>query len=98
MKAQFLVLMMALSLATLTQAQVPLAPLWPNDDGMRWAYDMHVVDIMQDIDMSLDAFLALEGTTMTPGGEAQNLIAETNAEDRPVEAIQQLAKLFHERG
>lgn len=56
-------------------AQVPLAPLWPNDDGMRWDYEMEIVDIMAGIDMTLDAFLALEGNTMTPGGEAQNLIA-----------------------
>lgn len=75
MKAQLSILTFALGLATLARAQVPLAPLWPNDDGMRWEYDMHVVDLMQDIDMALDAFLALEGTTMTPGGEAQNLIA-----------------------
>jgi hypothetical protein len=68
-------LAITVSAAASVQAQVPLAPLWPNDDGMRWDYDMHLTDLIGDIDMDLDAFLALEGTTMTPGGEAQNLFS-----------------------
>jgi hypothetical protein len=68
-------LMITVSMAATVQAQVALAPLWPNADGLRWDYDMHVTELIGDIDMDLDAFLALEGTTMTPGGEAQNLYA-----------------------
>ncbi len=75
MKSAGLAIVIVTFAATLVQAQVPLAPLWPNDDGLRWEYEMHVVDLLEDIDIYLDAFLALEGTAITPGGEAQNLFA-----------------------
>jgi hypothetical protein len=75
MKLQALTVWIAMAFAALAQAQVPLAPLWPNDDGLRWDYDLHVVDLMDDLDLDLAAFLSLEGTATTPGGEAQNLIA-----------------------
>ena len=84
MQAAALSVFVVVSLVAVARAEVPLAPLWPNADGTHWEYEMHVTDLREDIDVDFDASLALEGTTTTPGGEAQNLIAvqQTSATDR----------------
>jgi hypothetical protein len=57
-------------------AQVPLAPLWPNEDGMSWPFRLHVVELPEGIDTVVEGSMTLEGTTVVPGGLAQNLIAQ----------------------
>lgn len=59
--------------ATLASAQPTLDSLWPNPDGLRFEYLYHRIDLMAGFDFGGDAYLGLEGYTMVPGGEAQNL-------------------------
>jgi hypothetical protein len=60
--------------AAMASAQPTLESLWPNPEGLRFEYLYHRIDLLEDLDFSGEAYLGLEGTTMTPGGEAQNLI------------------------
>jgi hypothetical protein len=59
-----------------TLAQPTLDSLWPNDDGMYFAYQYHRSDLIEGVDYGGPAYLALEGYTTTSGGEAQNLLGE----------------------
>ena len=55
-------------------AQPTVDTLWPNADGLYWRYEFHVEGPWVP-DFTSPAYLALEGTTVTPGGTAQNLLA-----------------------
>lgn len=57
-------------------AQPTMDSLWPAADGTRWEYQLHFIDYIDDIDFTSPAYLQLSGTAMTPGGEAQVLLAE----------------------
>ncbi len=59
-----------------TFAQPTLDSLWPNDDGMYFAYQYHRSDLIEGVDYGGPAYLALEGYATTPGGEAQNLLGD----------------------
>ncbi|MBU0742022.1 hypothetical protein KKG45_12920 [bacterium] len=63
--------------------QPTMDSLWPDEDGMRWEYRFHVFDHDGDIDFTSPAHLQLAGTAMTPGGEAQVLLAEHASVPRP---------------
>lgn len=56
--------------------QPTLDALWPNDDGLRFAYHYTWHDAMLGLNHASAAHLQLEGTAMTAGGEAQVLLAE----------------------
>jgi hypothetical protein len=56
--------------------QPALDTLWPNDDGLRFAYRYTWHDAMLGLDHASAAYLQLEGTALTAGGEAQVLLAE----------------------
>lgn len=60
-------------------AQPTLDSLWPNDDGMYFAYQYHRIDLIEGVDYGGPAYLALEGHHTTPGGEAQVLLGDHSA-------------------
>ena len=64
-------------------AQPTMDALWPNEDGTRWEYQLHIIEIIDDIDFTSPAYLQLSGTAMTPGGEAQVLLGEHAAVPAP---------------
>ena len=57
-----------------TFAQPTLDSLWPNDDGMYFAYQYHRSDLIEGVDYGGPAYLDLEGYATTPGGEAQRIV------------------------
>jgi len=65
-------------------AQLPpaLDTLWPNADGLRWDYELTVVNhVLPDESFTVAASLQLSGTVETAGGTAQVLLG-----DHPVPA------------
>lgn len=77
MKSLSIVCLLGFALtASGTLAQPTLDSLWPNDDGMYFAYQYHRSDLMEGVAYGGPAYLALEGYSTTPGGEAQNLLGD----------------------
>jgi hypothetical protein len=60
--------------ATAVSAQPTLDSLWPNADGLRFNYEYHRTDLIEEVDIGGPAYLVLEGEVTTPGGPAQNLL------------------------
>lgn len=65
-----------LVLAGIALAQPTLDSLWPNDDGLAWEYNFHIVNTVEGIDFSSVGTLGFEGTHQVPGGTAQVLLAD----------------------
>jgi hypothetical protein len=59
----------------LAGAQPSLESLWPNPDGLRWDYELSVVELDQP-EFVTAAFMQLAGSIETPTGTAQALLAE----------------------
>src|SRR5262249_59853534 len=75
-------LLIRLSLATIVlplhaATAVPtLGSLWPNVDGTRWTFRVdYVVAAQPDQGFVTEGYMQLAGTAMTPGGQAQVLMA-----------------------
>ncbi len=77
--------LLVLFVAAQATAQPTLGSLWPNDDGLRFSYHYTYADAMLGQSYAAEAYLQLEGTAMTAGGEAQVLWADHG--DLPAEVL-----------
>ena len=73
--AVIIFLMLTVTTAVIS-AQTSLDSLWPNDDGIRFDYDYECTDTRWHMTFGGPAHLALSGSVMTAGGEAQILEGE----------------------
>ena len=83
--SQGMIVLLTLLVAAQAAAQPTLDALWPNDDGLRFTYHYTYDDAMLEQSSASEAYLQLEGTVMTAGGEAQILLADHG--DLPAKAL-----------
>jgi hypothetical protein len=76
MRTPWLAAAACLLLPHFATAQPSLQSLWPNADGLRWDYQLTVVNVVSpDHNFTAPAWLQLSGTVETSGGTAQVLLA-----------------------
>ena len=75
MRTPWLAAAASLLLPHFATAQPSLESLWPSTDGLRWEYQLTVVDLVSpDRNFTVPAWLQLSGTVETSGGTAQVLL------------------------